>query len=40
MEECSILVLRPTFNGSDLSVEVYIFDFSGNLYDRTIKVFL
>lgn len=30
---------RPTFNGSDLSVEVYIFDFSGNLYDRTIKVF-
>ncbi|WP_455083363.1 bifunctional riboflavin kinase/FAD synthetase [Prevotella aurantiaca] len=30
---------RPTFNGSDLSVEVYIFDFSGNLYDRTIEVF-
>lgn len=30
---------RPTFNGSDLSVEVYIFDFSGTLYDRTIKVF-
>lgn len=30
---------RPTFNGSDLSVEVYIFDFSGNLYERTIEVF-
>lgn len=30
---------RPTFNGSDLSVEVYIFNFSGNLYDRTIEVF-
>ena len=29
---------RPTFNGTDLSVEVHIFDFSDNLYDQTIEV--
>lgn len=29
---------RPTFNGTDLSVEVHIFDFSDNLYDQTIQV--
>ncbi|HJT72576.1 MAG TPA: bifunctional riboflavin kinase/FAD synthetase [Chitinophaga sp.] len=29
---------RPTFNGSDLRVEAHIFDFSGDIYDRLLRV--
>ncbi|MGV3522579.1 MAG: bifunctional riboflavin kinase/FAD synthetase [Candidatus Sericytochromatia bacterium] len=31
--------LRPTFDGSALSAETYLFDFSGNLYGETLTVF-
>lgn len=27
---------RPTFGGHDLTVEVFVLDFTGNLYDRTL----
>ena len=31
---------RPTFNGEDVSVEVHLFDFSGNLYGQELLVSL
>ncbi|GAA4303789.1 bifunctional riboflavin kinase/FAD synthetase [Compostibacter hankyongensis] len=31
---------RPTFNGTDLRVEVHIFDFSADIYDRMLTVSL
>jgi len=34
------LGLRPTFNGQDLSLEVYILDFSGEIYGQTLEVYL
>jgi len=29
---------RPTFGGSDLRLEVHLFDFSGDLYGRHLRV--
>ena len=29
---------RPTVGGQDLRFEVHVFDFSGDLYDRTLRV--
>ncbi len=29
---------RPTFNGADTRIEVHLFDFSGDLYGRSIRV--
>jgi riboflavin kinase / FMN adenylyltransferase len=34
------LGLRPTFDGSDLRLEVHLFDFAGNLYGRHLRVAL
>ncbi|MBL4654909.1 MAG: bifunctional riboflavin kinase/FAD synthetase [Bacteroidia bacterium] len=44
--ECSNILMngmlnignRPTFNGTDRSIEVHIFDFDEELYDKTLKV--
>lgn len=30
--------IRPTFGGLNLTVETYIFDFSGDIYDRRIRL--
>lgn len=32
------LGIRPTFNQTDVKLEVYLFDFSGDLYDREMRV--
>jgi riboflavin kinase/FMN adenylyltransferase len=29
---------RPTFNGDGRTIEVYIFDFHGDLYDKDIRI--
>jgi riboflavin kinase / FMN adenylyltransferase len=29
---------NPTFGGTELSVEVFLFDFDDNLYEKTIRV--
>jgi riboflavin kinase/FMN adenylyltransferase len=31
---------RPTFGGTDLRLEVHVFDFEGNLYGRHLRVAL
>ena len=33
------LGIRPTFNGNDLSLEVYIMDFKGDLYGQDLEVY-
>ncbi len=30
--------VRPTFSGNDVTLEVYLFDFDGDFYDRTLSV--
>jgi riboflavin kinase/FMN adenylyltransferase len=32
--------MRPTFGGSDLRLEVHLFDFAGDLYGRHLRVAL
>ena len=30
---------KPTFGGEERTIEVYLFDFNGNLYDQTLRLF-
>lgn len=31
--------VRPTFNGNDLTMEVHIFNFNDDIYDKNIAVY-